>query len=258
MSAAGTWVNEYGSIMTLVNEDDRLRGTYQSSTGSTGTYEVLGIQVGCAATPLLGQPLALSICWHAIDDALPDPSWHWGSALCGQISYQNGEEVMVLAHALVASSDFPSVAGVGTYLDKLTYKRVPAPAFDQLLNRHHETAENALVGRWLAAGSSLTLRVDAVRDSRLGLVFGSIVAQSGTHEITGFTDLHASSADLPLQSVTLVAATAGSQVIALSGTLDTLTGCLSVFEMTSAPTAPSSSYCQTQLASTVYNRHPAH
>ncbi|MDN7143370.1 hypothetical protein KC131_22220 [Pseudomonas sp. JQ170] len=257
MSAVGTWVNEYGSIMTLVIEDNRLRGVYQSSTGSVGTYEVFGVQAIEAATSLQGQPLALAISWHAFDEALADPSWHWSSGLCGQISYQDGQEVMVLAHALVASSDLPRVAGAGTYLDKLTYKRVPAQVVDLELNRYREVAENPLAGRWLAADGSLTLRVDAVRDSRLGFVSGSIVSQSGTHEISGFTDLHASAVDLPLQSVTLVAATAASQVIALSGTLDTLTGRLSVLEMTSAPTAPSTTYCQTQVASTVYNRHTA-
>ncbi|PZQ37448.1 MAG: hypothetical protein DI560_21260 [Pseudomonas putida] len=257
MSAAGTWINEYGSIMTLVSVGNSLRGVYQSSTGSVGTYEVFGIQTAEAATTLQGQPLALAISWHSIDEAVADPSWHWSSGLCGQISYQDGQEVMVLAHALVASSDFPEVSGVGTYLDKLTYRRVSSQAFDLVLNDHHETLENALAGRWLASDGSLTLRVDAIRDSRLGFVSGSIASQFGTHEIIGFTDLHASTADLPQQSVTLVAATSAAQVMALSGTLDTLVDRLSLLEMTSAPTAPSSTYCQTQVTSTVYNRYLA-
>jgi saccharopepsin len=258
MSAAGTWKNEYGSIMTLVEKGNNLSGVYQSSTGSVGTYAVLGVQVGNAATTSLGQPLALAISWLAIDDALPDPSWHWSSGLCGQINYENGEEVMVLAHTLVASSDFPSVAGVGSYIDKLTYKRVAAQLFDPFLYRKHEAPGNPLAGRWLAAnGSHLTLRVDAAYDRKLGVVSGSIVQQTGTLNVKGFTDLHMAAGDLSLQSVALTANVGESQVLALSGTLDIGAGRLTLLDMTSAATAPDTRYCQTRIASTLYNRHDA-
>jgi hypothetical protein len=55
MTLAGVWKNEYGSIMTLkLAEPNMLTGTYQSSTGSSGTYRVIGYETDAEPTPNSG------------------------------------------------------------------------------------------------------------------------------------------------------------------------------------------------------------
>jgi hypothetical protein len=52
MTLAGVWKNEYGSIMTLnLAEPNMLTGTYESSTGSFGTYRVIGYETNAEPTP---------------------------------------------------------------------------------------------------------------------------------------------------------------------------------------------------------------
>jgi hypothetical protein len=62
---------------------------------------------------------------------------------------------------------------------------------------------------------------------------------------------------IPQQSVALTAAIGTSQALALSGTLDVLTGSLTLLEMTSESTALGNSYSQTRVATTLYNRYDA-
>lgn len=254
MSAAGTWKNEYGSIMTLQEAGTGLTGVYQSSTGSVGIYEVQGVQVGNAATPALGQPVALSISWHAVDDALHDSSWHWSSGLSGQISLQDGEEVLVVTHNMVASSDFPGLVKAGSYIDKLTYTRAPLQAFERSLRHKSEEPGNALAGRWISAeGTTLELKVYAASDNKLGYVSGRLMRPTGTLPVEGFTDLHSASVDIATQSLALTACGA-SVVLGLSGTLDGSTGSLTLLEMTSESTAPGNSYGQTRIATLLFKR----
>lgn len=254
MSAAGTWKNEYGSIMTLQAAGASLTGIYRSSTGSVGTYEVRGVQVGNAATAALGQPVALSISWHAVDDACHDPSWHWNSGLCGQISLQDDQEVLVLAHNMVASSDFSGLVKAGSYIDKLTYRRAPLQDPERSLRHKNEVPGNALAGRWTSAeGTALELKVYAACDSNLGYVSGHLVRATGTLPVEGFTDLHSASVGIAMQSLALTAAEA-SGVLGLSGVLDGSTGSLTLLEMTSESTAPGNSYTQTRMATLLFTR----
>jgi len=254
MSAAGTWKNEYGSIMTLREVDGGLTGIYQSSTGSVGTYEVRGVQAGNGATAALGQPVALSISWHAVDEAPADPSWHWCSGLSGQISLRDGEEVLVVAHNMVASSDFPGLVKAGSYIDKLTYRRESFQAPDLSRCRKNVVSGNALTGRWMGAdGSTLELKVYAASENNLGYVSGRLVRATGTLPVEGFTDLHSARAGIATQSLALVAA-GGEAVLGLSGTLDGVTASLALLEITSESTAPGTSYCQTRMAPLLFNR----
>lgn len=256
MSAAGTWINEYGSIMTLVSDGHTLSGVYQSSTGSVGNYEVHGVQAGCDATPERGQPVALSISWHAIDGVQADPSWHWCSGLSGQISFQEGVEVLVLTHAMIASSCFPGLVDVGHYIDRLTYRRAGAEALTILSSRRTEVHDNPLSGTWLAAnGTSMTLRVETAADNRLGYVSGCLQLAIGELPIEGFTDLQTAASAGLLQSVAITAqASAPAKVIALAGSLELSTGILTLLDMSSNSTAPQNSYSQTRMSSAIYNR----
>jgi saccharopepsin len=122
MSFTGQWENNYGSVMKLVQAvDGTISGSYSSTTGSSGTYYVLGYANPADPTAALGQAAALSIYWRPYAGAgQPDASWHWVSGLDGQMSIaKDGTVSLILLHALVATCDLTDVATTGTYLDKL-------------------------------------------------------------------------------------------------------------------------------------------
>lgn len=253
---AGLWANEYGSLMSLVVEDNKVSGVYQSSTGSTGQYEVSGYQLGTAATATQGQPVALAIDWHSVGKGTADPSWNWSSSLCGQISMQGQEEVLTLSHLLVASSDFAGLAAQGTYVDKLVYRRpgrmqraVPTGA-----TAIASSVDNPLTGTWITPdGTGLNLWVEATKEGRVGRVQGFLINAEGQTQVVGFTDIKAMASGLVLQSLALSTAHS-SHVQSLCGTLQMQDQTLALAVMTSAPTAPGQTYVQTRLTALVFKR----
>ncbi|MFP3515266.1 pepsin-like aspartic protease [Pseudomonas sp. SIMBA_077] len=254
-SVAGNWVNEYGSLMSLTVEGDLVSGVYQSSTGSTGQYEVSGYHLEAVATGELGQPVALAIGWHSIDKGQADPSWNWSSSLCGQISKVGKEEVLTLSHLLVASSDFEGVAKQGTYLDKLVYRRSRrAPQLTSLSASSMTSMDNPLEGRWISAdGTCLQLRVEAANEGRVGRVLGFMINAQGHAPVSGFTDMNARASGLVLQSLAL-STTGLSAALTLCGTLQLENDVLTLAQLTSVPTAPTQTYVQTRLAAALFKR----
>jgi Avidin family len=255
MSLAGVWKNEYGSTMTLSLANANLvTGTYQSSTGSTGTYEVVGYQTSANPTPSAGQAVSLAIDWHSVVQGPPDNSWHWVSGLSGQISIQNGVEQLVLAHALVASIDFPGLAAAGTYIDKLIYHRVSASASQSTIpsGKAVPAAADPLVGSWFAMdGTALLIQsVVPYPGNAFGWIFGKMTWKGGPSLIYGVTDINAASGGLNLQSVSIVGlpSDAGGPAISLSGTLDLNRGMLTLLNLQSQSTAPGNSYVQTLVS----------
>ncbi|HEY0289331.1 MAG TPA: avidin/streptavidin family protein [Pseudomonas sp.] len=255
-TVAGTWKNDYGSVMTLSVSGNQVSGTYESSTGSSGKYPVTGYQLEAAATPEHGQPIALAIEWHSTGNDPADPSWNWSSGLCGQISITDKAQVLTLSHLLVATSDFPGLADSATYIDKLTYRRVSAEQNLYSAVTHDEPVPDALNGTWVATdGSVLKLSVHACDQHRFGLVRGNLSSVSGDIEVSGFTDINAAASGLSLQSVSLTAARE-SAVISWSGSLDRTNNQLSVMLMSSTPTAATHSYVQTQISALSFKRKP--
>lgn len=262
MSIAGTWQNEYDSIMTLTVDGNAISGRYQSSTGSVGTYEVVGFQLGAGPSEQLGQPVALAIAWHSIDDAPSDPSWSWASGLSGQINIRDGKEVLVLAHVLNASSEFPGLAAAGNYIDKLTYRRAKhaVTGSPSLAGSHGgaqvRAAPDPLAGRWIAEdGTTMTLEVRPEAGHRFGRVSGTITGETGETALSGFTDINATGNGLALQSATLTASVeSGSLVASMSGTLELSAGILNLLDMRSAATAPGNSFIQTRISPARFRR----
>jgi len=259
MSIVGTWRNEYGSVMTLAREPGvgtgALRGTYESSTGSVGRYAVAGFTAGAAATATGGQPVALAISWHALDDGAPDPSWRWASGLSGQLSLIDGEEILELSHLLVASDDFPGLMPAGCYIDKLHYRRwTPARPAAVALPEWPAAPTEAWGGRWLGTdGSVLTLHVDAAPAAGFGIVRGTVAGDGPDVPITGFADL-TGDGDTG-QSLSLTAACPGTPAaLSLSGTLTPRGGVLRLCCLRSRATAPGDRYAQTSATWTEYRR----
>lgn len=257
MSLAGVWRNSYGSTMSLKLESPNLiTGIYRSSTGSTGTYEVVGYQTAVDPAPSLGQAAALAIDWHSVVQGPPDNSWHWVSGLSGQLSIQNGVEQLVLAHALVASVDFPGLAAAGTYIDKLTYQRVSeAPeesAVPAAAQGPAATGVDPLIGSWFAIDGTALLISSVVpyAGDAFGWVMGKLVWNGGPSLLYGVTDINAQRDGLRRQSVSIVGlpSGAGGPAISLSGTLDLGSGTLSMLNLQSQATAPANTYLQTRVS----------
>lgn len=254
-SVAGTWTNAYGSLMTLSVSGQNISGMYQSSTGSTGLYEVTGYQLDAAATPSLGQPVALAIEWHSVGEGAADPSWNWSSGLYGQISIEGSEEVLTLSHFLVASTDYQGLATQGTYVDTLVYRRSigaqnkvnrPAPSASQ-------TSNNVLTGTWIANnGTCLKIYIEDAREGRFGRIHGSLIIDSDSSQISGFTDINATAAMLH-QSLAITCAHKNN-VITLCGTLQLREDLLELTMLTGDATAPSHTYVQTRMSSLTFRR----
>lgn len=256
MSIAGTWQNEYGSIMNLETQGNLVNGSYQSSTGSVGIYEVVGVQLNSAPSPALGQPVALAIEWHSVGDDPADPSWNWCSGLSGQISVQNGEEVLALSHLMIASSDFPGLAAAGNYNDKLIYRRVTGAARRNLSRREAAQPSDPLAGTWISDdGIAMTLQVTPESQHRFGSISGTLMLPGGAATVTGFTDINATADGLALQSVAITLLDQPNTLaISLSGTLDLASGVLELLEMRSGPTSAANSYTQTRMSAARYTR----
>lgn len=197
MTISGTWKNSYGSVMALSEISDGLRvGSYSSSTGSTGKYHVLGW--AAPETAAHGRALALAIFWRSFAGGPSDPSWHWVSGMSGQRIDQHGVANLVLMHAMVATDDFPNLAPVGTYLDKLTF--VPGDS-EEAAERDSEGAIEAIEailsaggehspvsGSWRCAQRPDTaLEISGV-DESTGAVRARLETRAGSFDCVGFAD----------------------------------------------------------------------
>nr|WP_314566014.1 avidin/streptavidin family protein [uncultured Pseudomonas sp.] len=257
VTVAGTWRNDYGSVMTLDVSGRQVTGTYRSSTGSTGEYLITGCVSGTGATRTKNQPLALAIEWHDLGDETQDPSWNWASGLSGQLSVTDKGNVLTLSHVLVATSDFPELARQGSYIDKLVYTR----AEQQVQIRPSTSIEpfpvkNTLAGHWITAdGTSLVLSVHSDSKQRFGIVRGSFTCQEASAEVAGFTDVNTLKCKLSLQSVSLSATlTRDNTVCTLCGTLDLTADTVSLLVLTSSAVAPAHAYLATQVSSLHFTR----
>ncbi len=257
-SVAGTWKNDYGSVMTLTVTGNVIIGSYQSSTGSTGRYAITGHQASTGPSQEKGLPVAFSIGWHPLDEQQADPSWHWVSGLCGQLHQITGEDRLELLHLLVATCDFPDLANQGTYLDKLSYRRVTGEAIELHDVAHAVASEqdNPLNGTWLAAeGYNLTLHVRASIQHTLGFVSGTLTTPIDRIEVSGFTDINADMGGLSLQSVSVAGPQKGDEAVqTLAGSLDLEEDRLTLLTLLTSSTPASQRYVQTQIKSITFTR----
>ncbi|TFY89074.1 peptidase A1 pepsin [Pseudomonas kairouanensis] len=254
---AGTWTNDYGSIMTLEVCGQHISGRYQSSTGSTGHYSVTGCLSGAAASRARNQPLALAIQWHDLGDSAPDPSWNWVSGMSGQLRVTDQGDVLTLSHLLVASSDFPQLAQRGTYIDKLVYRRVEKQSLlASGADSRPVPIENTLTGKWIASdGCSLVLAVWSDSARRVGAVRGTFTCAGTSCELTGFTDINTVGSRLKLQSVSLTfSTTEPASASAVCGVLDLTDDNLNLMVLASAAVAPANGYLATQISSMRFSR----
>jgi len=258
MSISGTWQNAYGSTMELSQSDDGfVIGLYSSSTGSSGTYWVVG-HANPTPDANAGQAVALSIYWRSIAGGPSNPTWHYVSGFSGQLVTLDGTPSMVLLHAMVDSDDSPGPGGLGTYLDKLVYTQAPQSQTLKNVERLREAddAQDPVCGTWATtSGPALSIDVLGVSDAT-GYTLGTITpAGSAALAAVGFTDVTAGPDGLALQSLSLAAFDAANATVwSLAGTLNLKTGVLTVLQMQSHGTAPDNTYAQTTVTQFVLSR----
>jgi hypothetical protein len=69
MGLSNAWINSYNSLMKLQQDPvtGMLTGTYSSTTGGTGTYDIVGWAALNKPTTKAGQGMAISILWRSND-----------------------------------------------------------------------------------------------------------------------------------------------------------------------------------------------
>ncbi|AEF55186.1 avidin/streptavidin family protein [Marinomonas posidonica] len=186
----GVWKNEYGSSMTLeVSDAGQIVGEYQSTTGASGTYLLVGHCRPHNPDQQLGQPLVLSIFWRPIDSSAEDDGVHWVSTYCGQLN-SNGE--MTVINTLLTTTSYQAFEP-GDYIDNLVFKKsASTPALVNLTPWQEKSEQNGnpINGVWSSDDMAIQLAL-AVQNTTYGVLAGELSYQGEKIQVIGFTDTYA-------------------------------------------------------------------
>lgn len=199
-SLVGKWDNTYGSQLTIKSQTTEgvLIGSYASSTGSTGLYNVVGWTQETAANG--NQSIAIAIYWKSITGGTPDPSWHWVSMMTGNVYYDTGGKPTIeFLHAMTTSEVFPAVDVVipGRYGETLTFTP-SSNVLDDLVTPDREAIPgNPIVAKWQNAFfeepnqfiSSLDISTLYDTGMLIGELNYNVDGESLTAEVYGMTDI---------------------------------------------------------------------
>lgn len=161
-----------------------------------------------------------------------------------------GVETLTLSHLLVASDEFPGLAKAGVYLDKLTYHRVSAAlGLDVAAKPDVKPIKDPIDGIWRAEdGTTLSLQVIPESQGRFGFVQGNCSGRFGTAQVSGLTDINASSGGLGSQATALaLLSSPESAAVAFGGLLDLKNGKLDLEVLVNRGTDPKATYVQTEI-----------
>ena len=249
----GQWQNIYNSLLTLnAGDGDYLYGNYSSTTGSSGTYYVAGYGSLLTPTQQNGVGITLSLFWRSYTPGTEDPSWHWVSGFGGQgILDAQGNPTISLNHMLVATDDFPGLAPVGTYADKLIYTPYPSAAKGHAPADHRKRPgkrgpiADPIDGTWVCASPRVSISL-TVEDWDVGWVTGRMSVGGAPAPLVGFVDTRAQTANLAYEGIT-VASYINGQYVCLCGRLDLARRQIDVLRLVSGGTASNATYVQTSV-----------
>lgn len=258
MSNTKAWINSYHSLMKLYQDPvtGLLKGTYASTTGGTGTYDVLGWASLQEATPAAGQTMAISILWRSNDGGKSDPS-HEVSGMAGQVVAMSKTENLELLHLFVETNP-ATTPQTGFYPDKLIF--VPAADNETAVvkndivsaERAMATVTDRITGTWVGktAGGiiEISLQLDEAGETQLS---GTITYSNGNkYPVAGFTDIFALLPAFTMQGITFSTYTdgpGGRSCIAIAGYLDLISGKIILMQLLAQTTDSVSTWYQTQL-----------
>ncbi|WP_425098775.1 avidin/streptavidin family protein [Tropicibacter sp. S64] len=251
----GTWYNVYGSKMELWANPDNgfIIGSYSSTTGSSGTYLVLGASQASVAQPVAGGngfAVSLTIGWSSTSGGTRDPSWSCVSGLAGQMVVdETGAVVLSLIHQFVAPNDVPLGTGeafeIGISSDKLIYTRTPPEGgvgTEDAVSPDLPAASGEMTTWTCVEDPSMSFEASAVSTTGFkGAFGGAYTAAGGSNDLLGQADWDYPQDKAYYQAYCLSSLvedpTSGKPMaVALAGWIDPATGLLTVLEMRSVGT----------------------
>jgi hypothetical protein len=263
MGLSNAWINSYNSLMKLQQDPvtGMLTGTYSSTTGGTGTYDIVGWAALNKPTTKAGQGMAISILWRSNDGGKSDPS-HEVSGMAGQNIFLESGENLELLHLFVETNP-NTTPKLGFYPDKLTF----TPSTDEKnMDPHQKRAEgsttnasNQLLGTWTedSAHGSVAINIEQKRVGGTEIKGAILYPDGQLYPIVGFTDIFALPPKFNRQGVTFCTYVDGSQgrtCKAFAGYLDLTTNSLVLKELAAQSTAANSTWYQTHLSNLVMHK----
>lgn len=252
------WVNSYHSVMNLVQDPKTglLKGIYSSTTGGTGTYEVVGWSALTNPTPMAGQTMAISILWRSNDGGKSDPG-HEVSAMAGQVVAVNTGENLVLMHMLVKTHHDPMTKS-GIYADKLIFSQTESKGSFPKTDSSNEgtgkspAGKDMLSGVWIGKIDAKVVEITFyVLNSSEPQLQGTIAYPDGiNYPIIGYTDIFACPPEFYLQGIsfsTYIDEPAGRICISMAGYLSLKTNKISLTQMVSQSTPSDSLWYQVAI-----------
>ncbi len=260
MSFTHPWINPYNSIMDVTQDavTGRLSGTYRSTTGGSGTYDVVGWASLADASITEGQPMAISILWRSNDGGKSDPS-HEVSGMAGQVVAGNEGQFLSLMHLFV-ETDPNSGMQLGSYPDKLIF----TPTTETDPTRHQQAgdlatpvasvspAQDNISGTWIATIGAEEIKIIlALPDPSQTRVQGNIgYTDGGSYPVAGFTDIFAAGLGLKQQGISISTYTEGANgraCITMAGYLELANNQLKLTRFSAQSTKPGSTWEQVTM-----------
>lgn len=240
------WRNEYGSVMTLAADGQRLRGIYRSSTGSSGAYLIRGwIDRPRPSAPGTGLALGFTLSWRSIDGGQADPSWHFASAFAGQILVDEAGPALHLSHILVAPRPFPGLCGSGSFIDKLIFR--PASVMPMAALPLFRARTERLAFASDDPPIRYDLHVETIADWNIGIVTGAVHHHGEASEVLGCADITEGGTEASALALCWLDEYHPG-IIAIAGSCDRASGAVDAVAMRSCGTLAADRYLQTTIS----------
>lgn len=258
MSIVNKWLNSFGSLMTLKQDPKTglLKGTYASTTGGTGVYDVVGWAEVDPPTSDAGQNVALSILWRSNDGGKSDPS-HEVSAMAGQVLINDGNQLLDLIHVFVETK-LHTTPAPGYYPDKLIFKvpvtdpsPPPRAGLAKKLNDPNPISAD-LSGTWMGIIQGEKIKIEFSPSIPGSTFLDGIISypEGDSYPINGFTDIFALSSGFRFQGITFssyIREEGKSQFISMAGYLDFSDNNIYLTQLLSQSTSYANRWYQVQL-----------
>lgn len=260
MTIDGIWVNEYGSSAELWSVGSRVHGIYRSHTGATGTYLVIGFADDVAPTTTGGAKVCLAIAWYPLDGGEVHPSWHWCSAMSGQVSLAGDVPKMSVQHCLVASTGAEGMCEQGIYVDKLTFERVSdvvSPPATSLVGPGDDRIPRFVrTETWTADhGVTMKLSFESREDILFENVRGTIEAPGSSLTVFGVSAVNPEAGELASRSIALTAHDCSLEVMFVwAGFFHPSAERATLQQLLGRRTSAATTYLQTRLDSRTFER----
>lgn len=124
----GKWVNEFGSVMTISDINaikSSFSGTYISSTGASGEYNITGCFNPVIDANINSLTTVVAISWNNIQpDAVNTLIWDMSvSSMAGEVK-KIGETYIFSVIFVLVKPTLPGDGWKGSYIDKLTFTKL--------------------------------------------------------------------------------------------------------------------------------------